>query len=132
MKTDYLLRSTPIHGKTFSSGSVVLYLNNGLILVSKDFSHKRTQKLEMFCYLPKQGKWVITHDNNEYTELIWTCYRNNKVKHKRKESMNTYKHMMKHDRKHKRSSGGQIEHKHSITDYECTKNPLHDFHRTFY
>ena len=43
-----------------------------------------------------------------------------------------YNNLMKHPRKHKRSSGGQIEHKHSITDYECTKNPLHDFRRTFY
>lgn len=40
--------------------------------------------------------------------------------------------LMKHPRKHKHSSGGQIEHKHSITDYECTNNPLHDFRRTFY
>lgn len=133
MRTEYLLRSTAIHEKTFLKGNVVLYLDNNMILVSSDFNHKRTQKLQMFCYLPVDKKWVLTHDKNQYTELMWDCYRRNKVRHKKKESINKYKHMMKHERKHKRGSGGQrLGFSEIVTDYECTNNPMHDFRRTFY
>lgn len=41
--------------------------------------------------------------------------------------------MMKHERKHKRGSGGQrLGFSETVTDYECTNNPMHDFRRTFY
>ena len=132
MKTEYLLRSTAVRNRTFPIGSVILYLENGMVLVSNDFRHKRTQKLEMYCYLPKQGKWVLTHDKNDLTEEIWNCYRKNHIKYKRKESFHTYKHMMKHDRKHKRGSGGQrLGFSGTVTDYECCKEPIHDFRRVY-
>ncbi len=133
MRTEYLLRETVIHNRTVYRGSVILYLDNGIILVSTDFNHERKYKLEMLCYLPSKRKWILTHDKNQYTDLMWDCYRKNKVRHKKKESINKYKHMMKHERKHKRSSGGQrLGFSEVVTDYECTNNPIHDFRRTFY
>ena len=45
-----------------------------------------------------------------------------------------FKALMKHDRMKKKGSGGTRLSKWNgiVTDYECTKNPLHDFRRVFY
>lgn len=39
--------------------------------------------------------------------------------------------MMRHDRHHKGGGGGSRIFDSSITDYECAKEPLHDFHRVW-
>lgn len=132
MGTEYILQRTIIHNREFRSGNVILKLDNGVILATSDFAHKRTQKIELMCYLPSQKKWVKTYDKNALTELMWNCYRKHK-KRNRKKSIGYYKNMMKHERKHKRGSGGQrLGFSETVTDYECTNNPMHDFRRTYY
>ena len=50
--------------------------------------------------------------------------------HKANNKIN-YAKLMRHDRKHKSGGGGSRIYNGSITDYECTKNPLHDFRRVY-
>ena len=46
-------------------------------------------------------------------------------------TMRDYENMMKHDRRHKGGGGGSRIYNGSITDYECSSNPLHDFRRCY-
>ena len=118
-----------IHGKEFRRNSIILYLNNGTELVCQDFCHSRKQKLELFCYITTENKWVKTYAKNEYTELMWDYYR--KCERSNNVRKGNYSQMMKHSRKRKGSGGGKISHTQTVTDYECTKSPMHDFKRTY-
>ena len=77
----------------------------------------------------RSTKWVRTYAKNEYTEMMWDYYRKHQQK-RRKKHIN-YEEMMEHDRKHKSGGGGSRIYNGSITDYECSKNPLHDFRRVY-
>lgn len=114
-----------IKGKEMSMNSIVLYLNNKAILVCSKFNHSRKHKLELLVWLPTQNKWMRTYAKNEYTEMMWNYYR--KHQQKRNHDFRKYENMMHHDRRHKGGGGGSRIYNGSITDYECSKNPLHDF-----
>ena len=66
---------------------------------------------------------------NDATEAMWNFYRGTAKKAKR--DNNNYAAMMRHDRHHKGGGGGSRIFDSSITDYECAKEPLHDFHRVW-
>lgn len=118
-----------IHEKRFPANTIVLTLDNKTKLLCWKFNHSRKQKLELYVWLPIEKKWVITYARNRYTEIIWDYYREHQ---KKKDSKHiNYANMMKHDRKHKSGGGGSRICNNSITDYECTKNPLHDFERCY-
>ena len=125
-----------IHGKYFPTNSVILRMDNGTILVCHDFRKTRNGSTQLFCYLPKEKKWVITYAKNKYTEMMLQYYKDTIRKSNRKKQRCTktnYSQMMCHERKKKSGGGGgKISHTQTVTDYECTKNPLHDFQRTFY
>lgn len=114
-----------IKGKEIPMNSIVLRLDNKMILVCSKFNHSRKQNLELLIWLPTENKWMRAYAKNEYTEMMWDYYR--KHQQKRKNKHINYEEMMKHDRKHKSGGGGSRIYNGSITDYECTKNPLHDF-----
>ncbi len=48
---------------------------------------------------------------------------------KRNHDFRKYENMMRHDRIHKGGGGGSRIYNGSITDYECSSSPLHDFRR---
>ena len=125
-----------INGKYFPTNSVILRIDNGIILVCQDFRKTRNGSTQLFCYLPKEKKWVITYAKNEYTEIMLQYYRDTIRKANRKKqrrSKTNYSQMMRHDRKKKSGGGGcRISHTETVTDYECSSHPLHDFQRTFY
>ena len=118
-----------IKGKEIPMNSIVLRFDNKAILVCSKFNHSRKQNLELLVWLPTQKKWVRTYVKNEYTEMMWDYYRKHQKKHKKKHI--NYEKMMKHDRTHKSGGGGSRIYNGSITDYECSKNPLHDFRRVY-
>ena len=118
-----------IKGKEMPMNSIVLRLDNKAILVCSKFNHSRKQNLELLVWLPAQNKWVRTYVKNEYTEMIWNYYRKHQQKRKKKHI--NYEKMMEHDRHHKSGGGGSRIYNGSITDYECSKNPLHDFRRVY-
>lgn len=70
---------------------------------------------------------------NALTEEIWRYH----FKMQRKSNVSCYKgnyeNMMKHDRKKKCGSGGVrlVKFCGQVTDYECRKDPLHDFPRVW-
>ena len=118
-----------IKGKEMPMNSIVLRLDNKAILVCSKFNHSRKQNLELLVWLPIQNKWVCTYAKNEYTEMMWDYYRKHQQKRKKKHI--NYEKMMEHDRHHKSGGGGSRIYNGSITDYECSKNPLHDFRRVY-
>ena len=124
-----LMSHEVIKGKEMPMNSIVLHLNNKAILVCSKFNHSRKQNLELLVWLPAQNKWVRTYAKNEYTEMMWDYYR--KHQQKRNHDFRKYENMMRHDHKHKGGGGGSRIYNGSITDYECTNNPLHDFRRCY-
>ena len=118
-----------IKGKEMPMNGIVLRLDNKAILVCSKFNHSRKQNLELLVWLPTQNKWVRTYEKNEYTEMMWNYYR--KHQQKRNHDFRKYENMMKHDRRHKGGGGGSRIYNGSITDYECSKNPMHDFRRVY-
>lgn len=119
-----------IHGKEFPMNSIILTVDNGTQLVCTNFHQSRKQKLKLYVWLPVEKKWVVTYAKNEYTEMMWTYHR--KCEHKNRIRKGNYNNLMRHDRKHKSGGGGGTRiFNGSITDYECTKNPLHDFRRVY-
>jgi len=118
-----------IKGKEIPMNSIVLQLDNKMILVCNKFNHSRKQKLELTVWLPTEKKWVSTYAKNEYTEMMWDYYR--KHQQKRSHNFRKYENMMRHDRRHKGGGGGSRIYNGSITDYECSKNPMHDFRRCY-
>ena len=118
-----------IKGKEMPMNGIVLRLDNKAILVCSKFNHSRKQNLELLVWLPTQNKWVRTYAKNECTEMMWDYYR--KHQQKRNHDFRKYENMMKHDRRHKGGGGGSRIYNGSITDYECSKNPMHDFRRVY-
>lgn len=118
-----------IHDKYFPTNAIILTLNNGMQLVCHKFNHSRKYKLELLVWIPIEKKWVKTYDKNGYTEMMWNYYLRNRKK--RNDKHINYANMMKHERVHKAGGGGMRICNRSITDYECTKNPLHDFRRCY-
>ena len=124
-----LMSHEVIKGKEMPMNSIVLRLDNKVILVCSKFNHSRKQNLELLVWLPVQNKWVRTYTKNKYTEMMWDYYR--KHQQKRNHDFRKYENMMKHDRRHKGGGGGSRIYNGSITDYECSKNPMHDFRRVY-
>jgi len=123
------LNTEVLHNKTFHMGDIILQLDNKVIFVCNKFNHSRKQKLELLVWLPSKNKWVRTYAKNKYTEAMWDYYRKH---HKKKNgSFSMYKNMMRHSCKRKKCGGGSRIYNGSITDYECSKNPLHDFKKYY-
>lgn len=119
-----------VYDKEFPINSVILRLENGTTFVCTSFRQSRKIPLRVYCYMPLQQKWKITFLDQKLKHAMWDYHR----QHERKRNKNkaNYVQFMKHDRKHKHGSGGSLDSKHSITDYECTKNPMHDFRKSYY
>ena len=119
-----------VHGKEFPMYSVILNLDNGTDLVCTNFRQSRKNPLKVYCYMPTEKKWVITSLQGKYKEIMWDYHRKCERKNRKKRNVN-YANMMKHDRMHKPGGGGTRIHNGSITDYECSNSPLHDFRRCY-
>ena len=118
-----------IHGKEFPMNSVVLRLDNGITLICTNFHQSRKKPLKVHCYIIAEKKWGFAFLKGEYKEVMWDYYR--KCERKHRIYKGNYANLMRHDRKHKSGGGGKISHTQIVTDYECTKNPLHDFRRVY-
>ena len=116
-------------GKEFPMNSVVLELDNGMKLVCTNFHQSRKEPLKVYCYISTEKKWVMTFLNEELKNIMWDYYR--KCERKNRKRKANYRQLMQHDRKKKKGSGSKLSHKDTTTDYECTKNPMHDFRRVY-
>ena len=117
-----------VHGREFPMNAIILRLDNGTELVCTNFRQSHQKPLQVYCYMPTEKKWVITILKGDYKEIIWDYYRKHQRKNKSKVN---YAQMMEHERYHKSGGGGSRIYNGNITDYECTKNPLHDFRRVY-
>lgn len=116
------------HGKEFPMGTIVLTGDSGAQIFCSDF-RMRKGKISVLIYIPGKEKFLKTEMRNEYTKAMYDYAQQFKDDSKRL----NYKQMMSHDRKRKCGSGGVRLGKFcgQITDYECTKNPMHDFRRVY-
>lgn len=121
---EYRCYGQTVRGLYIPANSVV-FQKNGVILVCVKFPAKGNT-LDLYVYSPKRGGWYKTVACDNYTAQMAAAYR----KRNRRMYVNTRK-LMAHDRVHKHGTGGTVEHVNAITDYECSKNPLHDFRRSF-
>lgn len=131
MKIHKALNTEYIHNREFHMNSIILTLDNRMILVCNDFNHSRKDKVKLTVWLSDKKKWVYTYAKNEYTEIMWDYFHANTNNRTRKAYKANYENMMRHDRIHKGGGGGSRIYDESITDYECAKNPLHDFRRCY-
>ena len=93
-------------------------------------------------------RWIRVRENSETTRNIcqwattmrlwWTkCHwwkeedRLINLAAKRDANIKKFENMMRHSYKRKKCGGGSLIYNGSITDYECSKNPLHDFRRCY-
>ena len=124
-KTHKCFNTEMIHGKNFHMNTIVLELDNGIVFTceEKEFNHSVNDPLELIVWLPNENRWVRTYKKDQISSIMWRCYK----KHKEKYDKINYENMMKHDRRHKGGGGGTRIFNGSITDYECRKDPFHDF-----
>lgn len=128
MRLFMTVRTEPIQDKNFRMGTVVLELDNGVILTCHNFRRNRNGDLKLLAWVPLAEKWMYVYANNKFTDAMVACYQKST---KGKQTHLNYVKMMQHDRKHKHSGGGSRIYNGSITDYECRKIPLHDFPRCY-
>lgn len=126
MRLERLVYPECLHRKQFPVNTIILRLDNKTEMAISDF-HFHNGKLEVFCYKPFE-KWERVYLRNNYTKIMYDYY----CKGSRKKSHINCKQLMKHNRVHKKGGGGKISPTQIVTDYECTKNPLHDFRRSMY
>ena len=114
--------------KQFPMNTVVLRSENGSEIFCSNF-RKVKGNVTVYIHIPGEQKLYKMEMCNEYTEAMYKylCQFKNTSK-----PLN-YKQMMSHDRKRKCGSGGTRLRKWcgQVTDYECSKNPLHDFKRVY-
>lgn len=123
-----------MHNFVIRTHSVYMLCDTGAVIVCQNFKKDRERKTKVFCYIPKEQKWIMSRFNNEYIDMMYNLY-NSKHKTETKEIRRiNYKKMMSHSRKKKHGNGGEILRKWNgnVTDYECSKEPLHDFRRVYY
>lgn len=132
MKIYSLLGTDYINGKQFIMGSVVLILDNGVKVVSSDFNKSRNEKILVTVWDSERKVWGTALMRNKYSFMMWEYHRKVNATKKPYQGFNWEK-AMEHDRKHKHGTGGVRLCKWSgnVTDYECAKNPLHDFRRVW-
>ena len=121
------LGNYPIHGKQFPGNSVILRFDFGTILVCPNVATNRKGNVKLYVYSVSDQKWYVLPIRNKYTRIMCDFYKRETYTHA------NYEAMMKHDRKRKTGGSGKrltpfCGH---VTDYECTKNPFHDFRRVY-
>ena len=129
MKIRHTLGNEIYHGKQFPMNTVILHNEkNGVEVFCSNFG-KQNGKITVLIHIPNHKKFLKTEMRNEYTKEMYNYYLSLQ---KPSQKLN-YKQMMAHDRKRKTGSGGVRLGKFcgQITDYECAKNPLHDFRRVY-
>ena len=117
-------------------GSILLRTENGIVYVCENFHEQKDSLFRVWIWNKEQ--WCHVLANNDYTYYMYKFYLSELQKRKREtkksKSSSYYANLMKHDdRKHKKGGGGQrLGFAGTVTEYECTKNPFHDFRRSMY
>lgn len=112
-------------------GSILLQTENGIVYVCENFRIQEDNLFRVWIWNRKQ--WCNVWANNDYTYYMYKFYLSELQKRKQKSKDSYYANLMRHDRKHKSGGGGQrLGFNGVVTEYECSKNPFHDFRRSMY
>ena len=117
-------------------------------------AHGKSQDYSLVLFRFNGTRWVKTHERSNTTRKIWEWAdaanlwwtkvrwfkeddKKTRLVARHDSHIKEFEDMMKHDRKHKKSSSGIRLDKENyyagimVIDYECRNNPMHDF-RTYY
>lgn len=64
------VRTEPIQDKNFRMGTVVLELDNGVILTCHNFRRNRNGDLKLLAWVPLAEKWMYVYANNKF-KMRW-------------------------------------------------------------
>ena len=131
MKIFQAQSNTFIHNREIMPESIVCVLLNVTVLVCSDFRKRKDNKIPVFFYMPSKKCWYKAYQNDKITDAILAYY--NGIIKKEKRRKTNFNALMTHDRIRKNGGGGVRLGKFcgQVTDYECTKNPMHDFRRVY-
>ena len=137
MKIEHTTQPCKFHEIHLPKYAIIMDTDSNKIFVCtsmpKNFNGK-SPRINLHVYHKNTHKWttwnnVFNHD----TKKMWKYFTQNVIKLCSFHYKPSYKHlMMKHDKMHKQGGGGSIIRDYTVTDYECSSHPLHDFQRTFY
>lgn len=135
MKIMTIKQNSKYKNHSIPIGSVLLQTENGIVYVCENFHEQKDNLFRVWIW--NREKWCHVWANNDYTYNMYKFYLSELQKRKREikkqKSSSYYANLMKHDRRHKGSGSGQrLGFTGTVTEYECTKNPLHDFRRSMY
>lgn len=135
MKIYELVGSECVCNRFFPMGSTVLVRENGDAIVCVSFAHmQKVNPIPVYLYIRETGCWKSGVMKNAFTEELWAFHiRHVTERRTGKAYQGNYAGMMKHSRKKKCGSGGVRIGKFcgQVTDYECRKDPFHDFRRVW-
>ena len=135
MRIYELIGTDFVCNKIFPMGSTILVRENGDTIVCVTFARMRkTEPIPVCLYVRETGCWKSGVMKNAFTEELWAFHIHQITENRKgKTFRGNYAGMMKHDRKKKCGSGGVRIGKFcgQVTDYECRKDPLHDFRRVW-
>lgn len=128
MKIRRTLGNELCHGKQFPINTIILRNENGVEIFCSNFKIRKG-KITVLIHIPGRKKFLKAEMRNEYTKAMYDYAQQFKDKSK---PLN-YRQMMSHDRKKKSGGSGKrlTPFCGQVTDYECSKNPLHDFRRVY-
>lgn len=114
---------------TVYANSVVMEFESGAKVVCHNFHTNKQGKCKVFIYDPVKNIWVKANINNDCIAIMRESF----LKHQNENSKGKIQSLMAHPRVKKKGSGGTHLSKWNgtVTDYECSKVPLHDFPRSY-
>lgn len=123
------------HKVEFPMNTTVLSSENGTMITAmpREFTKANAKDRILSIYVWDGAHWIyLKKVKNFYTETMWKFHIEQNRKHKEKQKIN-YSSLMRHNRVKKKGSGGQRLSKFAgtVTDYECAKQTLWDFPRSF-
>ena len=131
MKIMVIEQNSKYKNHSIPVGSILLQTENGIVYVCENFHNEKEDLVHVWIWNKEQWCYVLA--NNNYTDSMRKFYYEELRKRKRKSKYVDYIKMMKHDRRHKGGGSGQrLGLTGTVTEYECTKNPFHDFRRSMY
>lgn len=132
IKVERIVRRECVNGMTFPVGTIFMR-KNGAIVAWCDFEHKG-KRLQVFVSENKR-KWKRMYINGKLAEIVLQCHNRTEQHHAkmRKAVLKAnFEGLMRHPHHSKRKGMQKSSSKYAMTEYECTKNPLHDFRHCRY
>lgn len=131
------MSSEAIKGKSFTAKTIIITLETGTMIACQS-PEKIKRKLPVWVYSVKDRKWYRSLAEGEISDILIKYHYRYFPKKKKCRNASDPEMLMRHERKKKKGggSGVRLDKENfragkTITDYECSGNPMHDFRRVY-